>query len=492
MVANTDIDYRYTLADEEVFDSLVSGCATDHSVDLFSLRQTKSPKPGTIGVVWSEDPIGRVARPVALVAQEQDVQRLCGRYSQLRSDLSPLTTWCHLLTPKFFDPLDGLVRRPELGGFEAAWVGLIIAEAMLSAERQLSSIRISACLATQSFSIARALSLWGATSTEEILRRLDVANQMCRNEAPAARQDSRIVKLRSALQPIWQVLAGCGRADTSNSSQLAPMVHALRDLHESRLRRSEDEGAVFARVLGSFEPAAAEFERLNSLTPEMRLRLFDRLVDELNQLNDRDNQRRLHLMVLSAYLVTIAAGGAPSLSLAESQVARWPEITAWAYAIGSLGERVLWTSAFDGLGRLVGRELLRPYRMDEPPSCDFSFDELVVLVDPKLRDPLVNLKIKQARQVTVALFPGVNASIPLSEHSAAVKQESARLQSSSASPAGFAESLWPYLRSHLDEYFRHAQQSPDKARNTSPPRNRGKRKGTSQGQLPLPGDRGRR
>ncbi len=52
---------------------------------------------------------------------------------------------------------------------------------------------------------------------------------------------------------------------------------------------------------------------------------------------------------------------------------------------------------------------------DEPPTCDFAFDEAAVLVDTKLADPLVRLKVKQARLLTVELFPGVNVSIPIGE-----------------------------------------------------------------------------
>src|SRR5690606_30239228 len=139
-----------------------------------------------------------------------------------------------------------------------------------------------------------------------------------------------------------------------------------------------------------------------------RLRLFDMLVDRLDRTNERDFARRVGLAFLAGYLATIAAGGAPSLALTESSAQRWPEITAWAYVIGGLGERVVWSSGFDGLGRLVARELMRPLRLDEPPMCDVALDEVQVLVDPQLSDPFVHLRLKQARIVSIALLPGVN------------------------------------------------------------------------------------
>lgn len=490
MVANVDMDYRYSVADEQQLDSLVSGHVTSDSISLFSLRDGKVLKAGETGVVWAEDPIGRIARPLALIAYENDVRRLCGRYSQLRSDLSPLTSWCHLLTPKFFDPLDTIVRRPDLGGMEAAWIGLVVAEAMLSAEKPLSSVRISACLATQSFVIARGNSLWHGVSTEEALKRLDFGNQICRYETASERREGRTFKLRSSLQPIWLTLTGCLSPELSVRSEVRPLVQALHALQQARLAGDKEEAVRFARPLVQLEPELGEFERLGELTPEMRLRLFDRLIEKLGGTGERETARRLSLTVLAAYLATVAAGGAPSLALAESHVARWPEITAWAYALGGIGERILWTSAFDGLGRLVARELFRPYRLDEPPTCDFAFEEVAVLTDPSLKDPLVNLRIKQARQVTMALFPGVNASIPLGEQSVVSKSDSTRPVTRDPM-ALLADNLWPHLRTRLDEYLKSLPRVQSGSEEGPGTRNRGKRKAGAQSQLPLPGDRDR-
>jgi hypothetical protein len=65
------------------------------------------------------------------------MRRLCGRYAQLRSDFSPLSSWCHLLTPKLFAPMESVLRVASLQGLEAAWVGLTIAEALLSVDKPL-------------------------------------------------------------------------------------------------------------------------------------------------------------------------------------------------------------------------------------------------------------------------------------------------------------------------------------------------------------------
>ena len=151
----------------------------------------------------------------------------------------------------------------------------------------------------------------------------------------------------------------------------------------------------------------------------------------------------------------------------------WPELTGWAYLVGGVGEKITWTSAFDGLGRMVARELQRPLRLDEPPTCDFAFDEARVLFDPELKDPLVHLRIKQAKVLTVALFPGVNIAIPVVDSTArddtTWESRSKRATPSDAAISGdltdvfqaLAARLWPYLRPLVAEV---AGEKPDTRR----------------------------
>lgn len=174
--------------------------------------------------------------------------------------------------------------------------------------------------------------------------------------------------------------------------------------------------------------------------------------------------------------------------MVEASAQRWPQIMAWAYVLGGIGEKVVWTSSFDGLGRLVARDLLRPLRLSDAPTCDFSLDEAAVLVDAQLSDPFVHLRIKQSRIVTVSLFPGVNISLPLASEA---NQDGAtvNLASQQINPpvwneelAKLAKSLWPYLREmmRIDDPQRSHREND--ARGQKP---RNQKRGSSQSKLPL-------
>ena len=189
-----------------------------------------------------------------------------------------------------------------------------------------------------------------------------------------------------------------------------------------------------------------------------RLKLFDELEKKFTETDSKSLARRGGLALATGYLATVAAGGSATLSLVDNWADRFPELTGWAYLVGGIGEGVTWTSGFDGLGRLIARELRRPLRLDEPPTCDFAFDEAMVLTDNDLQEPLVHLRIKQSKVLSVSIFPGVNISIPIVDSAASEPTYSetgrqtqvVKIQEQTSSKDNVlktvAEALWPYLR----------------------------------------------
>jgi hypothetical protein len=488
-------DFFYTEATEAELNELVVGRRAGRPMRWIEGTRNRRLPIGYTGVVWREpskreEPV----HPLVLVCREEDQRRLCGRFAQLRSDLSPLTVWCHLLTPERFEIVDTLARDADLSGYEAAWTGLVIAEALLLAERSIAKLRIASCLATQSYAIARSAALWPRTSLAEVVNRFDAAQRLFRTG------EARNSKLRTALEPIWGSLADAGSSDLLPSRvELRPLVESLRRLRDARQARDENEALVFSKSLWQVVPEVEAFTKLREWTPEQRVQEFDKLLRGLDDASRNQNgPRRVGLAFLAGYLATVAAGGAASLSLAEAVADQWPDITAWACVLGGIGERVVWTSSFDGLGRLVARELLRPLRLDESPTSDFGLDEAQVLADPQLSDPLVHLRLKQSRAATVALLPGVNVAFPIMESGA---QEPARTEAvryggqanqrfssrGGTDPvAVFADALWPYLRARLERSLRNREMSNQSYRNRErAASDRNLPKGPSQSGLPL-------
>ena len=336
-------------------------------------------------------------RPLAIVAEPADYRRLFARFAQVRSDFSPLSTWCHVFSPHLFSMMEAPSREANLGEYEAAWAGLAIAEAAALAGRPVGQLKLAACLSTQTFALARSLALWPQLSPAKIFEQFDLLQ---RNVRPVAVQHERV---QSALQPIWLTLASLnGRMDPMGR----PYERVARAAMALNLARQRDTNETLAlQQIFQDIPQAAFLQQMHTASAEERLRNFDALVEVLSGVKPA-SERTVDIAFLAGYLATVAAGGSSSLGLASDVAQILPEVSAWAYVIGGLGERVTWTGGFDGLGRLVAREIMRPFWLEDAPTADFSADEAKVLVDRALSDPLVHLQIKQSRAVTVSLYPG--------------------------------------------------------------------------------------
>ena len=246
---NLDPEHSYTVATKDELDDLLQGKEAGSPTDLgkSNFQQVTS---GLTGVLWMGRRGNENVQPLVLVVRQEDQRLLFGRYATLRSDLSPLTAWCHILTPQRFDYLDSLDQDPEFGGLEAAWAGLVIAEAHLLTKRPTNDIRISACLATNSFAVARATALWiPPPHPLDIAEKCDAARQLVR---PLEREDSGGGRLNSALVPIWYSLRGLSdHCEGYVPPEIQPIVSSLRALVNARLNNDPTEATRVCHPSGN-------------------------------------------------------------------------------------------------------------------------------------------------------------------------------------------------------------------------------------------------
>ena len=107
MVNHMGVEYQYAVADETELDAALSGQQIPGATRWSQWSKPTRPRPGSVTVIWKESDTGDSSiRPLVIVANDEDVRRLCGRYAQLHSDLSPLTAWCHLISPRYVEVLD--------------------------------------------------------------------------------------------------------------------------------------------------------------------------------------------------------------------------------------------------------------------------------------------------------------------------------------------------------------------------------------------------
>lgn len=466
---NMKTDYRYYVVGEDNLDLILRGESVRKLAytDFFSHKSMSKKKTGVL--VAHDEGSKAPWRPLAIVCHEENVRRMCGRYAHLRSDLSPISVWCHLISPTFHNTIHKINHYPSFRGTVAAWSGLCVAERLLLTGKTQRSIPISACLGTATFAIARSTGLWPELAVPKIIERFSATNALCGNESPDQRKQERIASVQNSLLPLWLCLSDLANGGKrSTEDDLTPLIRALSELMLARERSLDNEGQWFSSPLLDVVPEAKVFENITEQTPEERLGLFDQLVWLLKHTRSSETPRRDALAMVAGYLATVAAGGEASLSLVHGFADECPELLGWSYLLGGIGERITWTSGFDGLGRLVARELTRPFRIDESPNCDFAFDEAEVLSDVELQQPLIHLKIKQSKTLSVGIFPGVNVVVPVNDHTTLDTPQFTREETQErAKPTKFnenalailADEIWPHLQHRVaDEARHHASQ----------------------------------
>lgn len=451
------------LTDEEGLNELCEGRMAGHEMS-WPARGITRYKGGTLSVLARKLTRGAF-QPLAMVIPKEDQRRQYGRFSSLRTNYSPLSSWCHVIEPRIFEALSEPRIEPSLNGLDASWSGLAIAEAILLAGRPADALKLAGCLATATFAVARASALWPQYGTEEILSRYEDCNKLVRGSSVPNR-------LLQRLEPIWYALL---EAAQNVAAPRRGVTRILNTLKAARDDGVSDDAHVIMNSLDTPSDFGFLFQ-LDSMSPEERVSLFDHLIREIAA---SEGEQKEVFAFLAGYVTTVAAGGLPSLSLAEQISSEWPEVLAWAYVVGGLGEQVTWSSTFHGLGRLVWRELSRPFHLDDAPSCDFSLDEALCLIDRQLNDPLVHLKVKQQRLVSVSILPGVNVNVPLGENQETRAAPFTRSSGGRVSKelSRLANDLWPLIEARLAEegYIRDQEQL----------RSASQRKRGGQGRLPL-------
>ncbi|MGP4673625.1 hypothetical protein ACSV5N_16870 [Agrobacterium salinitolerans] len=454
-------DIFLTWAAESELNSLMNGQIAGDLVPWPSMARMDSSNDRVGVLLMVPDGDAERLQPLALVVPENQRRRLFTRFATLRDDVSPISAWSHVMNPALFDLVDDLDRTPSLDGLESCWAGLIVAEALILSRRPVQSLRAPACFATMSFSIGRAQALWPRVKRDEVIDRFEVANSLVRSSPP---QHSLIKEF----QPIWSILAD---APLSYGSSRNPIGTALLGLREARWNDELNPYLLVSQALSAW-PESSLIAEFGQLHPEARVQAFDHIMEEIRR-GPKTGERRDMLSFIAGFVASVAAGGAPSLGLAEAVANEFPAVLAWAYVLIGARQKIAWSSTFSGLGRLVTRELARPFHFSEPPQCDFALDEAMSVIDRQLSDPFVHLRLKQ-RGISVALLPGVNLTLPMQETpvtAVATARQSNRhgsLTENRSDLSRLADDLWPHLVERIkQEIGKHSKTSSTRKKSTA-------------------------
>ena len=180
----------------------------------------------------------------------------------------------------------------------------------------------------------------------------------------------------------------------------------------------------------------------------------------------------------AGYVISRVGSGQRDLRLADTFDHDGPDVLAWAATIGGLGNLAAWTDAYNGLGRLISRELMRPFHIGDPPTADVAAEEVLVLVEAERASTRNRIRTGSRNLAALALMPGVVAYLPLPEEErekarvglstpTAPVQSSLSLTYDSKLLRSLAEQLWPFLRPLMDSELGKRDKYRKKSKKTS-------------------------
>lgn len=439
-----DREFLCLTAPRDVLASVLRGKGLERAVPL-SRAQLPRLLPHEALVIWQD----HSPRPCIVGISNEDRQELFNWLLTFHRDLSPLSSWCHVVS---LDEIEcfrsGGRSYADLAGLEAAWAGAAIAEAMVLSGRSFDGVTLASCLATETFAIGRTAALYGARSAV-----LDVSERIAEVRTMLGRRAERWHPTSLAIE----VLLRLSPEPFSAPSALIDLLsEACRSLIDSNENEPSIHPPIVQRIVDRV-PMLAGLEVLGELSAEDRVK-FLRQIRRIAMSPARGEDRAV-LCFAAGYILSRIGGAERDLRLAETFEDLYGDVLTWGAVLGGLGAEAYWTDAFNGMGRLVARELIRSFQVFDPPTADIAADELLVI--EANQNGGSKFRTANRTAASISLKPGVVFQVSLVDGERTKQRSPEKVPSSArvASPdlpdrvildsrtmQKFAEELFPYMR----------------------------------------------
>lgn len=391
---------RSTLAD-----TLVGGRdpAALREYDLPSAIELTIPKRGALVGYWQG--ASESFFPDFMVVNDEDFDDTLAWSSSYLNAFVPITQWCRIWRRSDFRRLENWAGPSPLPKGYSPWIGAIIAECGIRAGNTVSLREISgtAAIASATFSAARALVVWGEFADfGELAQRHDQLSTKLRNSAnqfPAKN-----------LLPIWYVLSGSrweGKkpVDTSSLLVFSELLSAI-----SETGAPDEDQLVRIVELATEEFDLLELRECARGPQQRRVEAVDKLASRLA--TGPASPAIDAILGFGASLVDVGAVVLPDLLRRYSS--HFPLAPIWAGVFAGAWSPKRTLSDFNGLGRIIYKELHRTPDVFSTPKADVSFPELTRWLGPKTTS--IPVRGLFARTLNVELIDGVHAAFPTIRH----------------------------------------------------------------------------
>jgi hypothetical protein len=365
-------------------------------------RSPTDPRSGEVTLLYSADTPGR---PFLIVVPTAEQREILARIGTFGGDLAPITQWIRVVTADWARRLISGIIEPRMNELIPAWVGAIIGEILAHQESDLSSISMNWVHASATFAVARSHILWNdIRSADRVVGDVEKARSLLRSDQ---------IQHTDGLQKI------CGYLADLEEPPMRQISHAPEDeLIRKAMKEIRSTGTITQETIELLAGEVRDLKdlaMLDAISPEDRVRLFDRLAGVLRESSGRTESIGSNLLQFSmGYIVGRIGAGEANLELIRDLRGSYPSMMVWAAALPALFRPFPWGHAFDGFGRLVLKELISPLHPEDMPNADVSLDELSATMNPKVGYKRLPFRTAQRNFALIELIPGVCSAVSLS------------------------------------------------------------------------------
>lgn len=384
------------LSTSEIFGKSVDSARSP--ADLFSFANTgQQPLHRQHYCRWG-DSDDRLSLPLAIRPAQDDAESLFADVATYFPNFSPVTAYIHVLDKRIIGLLKKdsgeVIPKAHPNEIKTA-IGLIVGELLTTSETistRSEGITYSAAKRTLSFAVFRAIALYRHASVADLVTERWFSARATFGMESSADQAAAL---------LWMIKLQAGSPPRTADNTVDPFQSVLSKVITGQ-QKTADLRDVIAVLMGALKKPISQLsgpfdDRASAFIEIAQFISTNRPTGEFGSI------------CLGFFCNEILPGSLSHFKLLTPILHQYPTAMMWYGLFGSLSDDFDWRNANSGLGLKLMRDLLRPYSLDQRPSCDVAYDELDVLSRLTLKPEI--LKPVQSKSCSIAILPGVEISV---------------------------------------------------------------------------------
>jgi len=370
---------------------LSSGKKNISSGDLFS--STVNRQVALYQCFWTKRDDG-IRLPLFVVADSIEFETLFADVSTFYQNISPLSAYVNVCSEEVASQLFlESKKNPTPAKLDDKKlrldIALILGEAvtdtfLLQKNIVAANIGYAVCTQTLAASIARATTLYPKVKRSDISERWALARRLTNQE-----------EVGEAAKFVAYFSENFSGENSYRSSITSRFLHD--EVSESELSE------YFVNAFDLRVEATKIKEVYNA-----RMSVFNSVVEKVYQSNELSEVKSA---CIAYFCNKILPGTMNHVTSLKAHAEKYPDVVFWYMVFGCLSSEFDYRSSMSGICLKLARDILKPFSIEERPTCDVSVDELSIISRVAMKASV--LKPKAHRTVVVSLLPGVDVELSI-------------------------------------------------------------------------------